>query len=393
MAKSRYPGISSYDLPTKGRMWECRYEAVAQDGIRRQKRKRGFRTEDEALRYQHEHSPRFGNKPRELVTSHTPLGDYLAQWIANMNDVSPNTLRNYRNRLAPISVQIGHIPLNRLSPSDLDDAYRIMRRQKQSASAVKYGHRVLKQALKRAVILEMINTNPCDRVTPPRVEEHHPDFWNQDEMQQFLDREIDHPEWGDFWAVLCETWMRIGEITDLRWKDIDSKQNTISVTHAVRRNENYQDESGPVKTAHGRRTIPVNRTLIERLLLRKVRMGSPKLTALVFPSAKTEAWIKPAVARKALVAACERAEVPVIGLHEVRHSGGSIAYVALVPLKLISQRLGHANTAFTEKMYVHLRNDDHKAAAEVIWGLIAPPRVRMCQIPIGSTDETRAATG
>lgn len=60
-------------------------------------------------------------------------------------------------------------------------------------------------------------------------------------------------------------------------------------------------------------------------------------------------------------------------LNEVRHSGGSIAYRAGIDIKTISERLGHSDAAFTARVYVHLDDAHHKAAADVFWRLIAPP--------------------
>jgi len=394
MARSRYPGIYSYLTPVGGqKLWGCRYDEPGKDGKRVQRNRRGFATQAEAIAYQRSRSDRHARGGGTVVSSGMPLDDYLESWLAGMVDISPNTRRNYVNRLRPLQQHVGHIPLNRLTPADLDGAYGTMRRQKQSASAVRYAHRILKQALRRAVVLDMIAANPCDRVTPPKAERHEPDTWTQAEMQAFLSAEIEHPVWGDFWAVLCETWLRVGEITDLRWADIDSKQNQIRISHAVRRNDALENESGPVKTDNGRRTIPVSRSLIERLLLRRMRLGNPKASALVFPAARTGSWIEAHVARKALVAACERAGVPVIGLHEVRHSGGSIAYLAGIDLKTISARLGHSDVAFTARTYVHLNDAHQKSAADVIWGLISPARVKLWQHSDGDDPESGVVTG
>ena len=47
------------------------------------------------------------------------------------------------------------------------------------------------------------------------------------------------------------------------------------------------------------------------------------------------------------------AELPALGLHGLRHTWGTAAYEAGEPLRAISEHLGHADTAITDRVYVH----------------------------------------
>jgi len=49
-----------------------------------------------------------------------------------------------------------------------------------------------------------------------------------------------------------------------------------------------------------------------------------------------------------------RADVPVIRLHDLRHTHGTLLVKDLVPVKVVSERLGHANIAFTIETYQHV---------------------------------------
>jgi integrase len=49
-----------------------------------------------------------------------------------------------------------------------------------------------------------------------------------------------------------------------------------------------------------------------------------------------------------------RAGVPVIRLHDLRHTHGSLMIKEGVPVKVVSERLGHANVAFTIETYQHV---------------------------------------
>lgn len=59
----------------------------------------------------------------------------------------------------------------------------------------------------------------------------------------------------------------------------------------------------------------------------------------------------------------KRAELPVIRLHDLRHSYATVALADGVPVKVVSQRIGHADVAVTPKVYAHVMPGDDRAAA------------------------------
>lgn len=58
-----------------------------------------------------------------------------------------------------------------------------------------------------------------------------------------------------------------------------------------------------------------------------------------------------------------RAGAPVIRLHHLRHSYATAALASDVPVKVVSQRLGHADVGVTLKVYAHVMPGDDGAAA------------------------------
>ena len=81
-----------------------------------------------------------------------------------------------------------------------------------------------------------------------------------------------------------------------------------------------------------------------------------------------------------LVARCE---LPRIRLHDLRHSHASILLKAGVPVKVVSERLGHANPAFTITVYQHVIPGMQVDAASVFSDLVAgvlPPAVPLSDV-------------
>ena len=76
------------------------------------------------------------------------------------------------------------------------------------------------------------------------------------------------------------------------------------------------------------------------------------------------------------------ADVPRIRVHDLSHSAASLMLRAGVPVKQISERLGHANVRIALDTYAHLMADDHDLAAEA-----------MSRILVGGTQEADTVTG
>lgn len=66
----------------------------------------------------------------------------------------------------------------------------------------------------------------------------------------------------------------------------------------------------------------------------------------------------------------ERHGVPRIRLHDLRHTWATLALAAGVPLKVVSERLGHATTAITADVYSHVTPTMGAEAAETVAGVI-----------------------
>jgi integrase len=65
------------------------------------------------------------------------------------------------------------------------------------------------------------------------------------------------------------------------------------------------------------------------------------------------AWQKSEQARP-MKAACIAARLTPLGFHQLRHTWASLAVMAGVPLLVVANNLGHADTRMVEKHYGHL---------------------------------------
>ncbi len=76
--------------------------------------------------------------------------------------------------------------------------------------------------------------------------------------------------------------------------------------------------------------------------------------------------VHPQVLTRRFQSITKRAGLPVVRLHDVRHSYATAALAAGVQVKTLSQRLGHADVAVTLRIYAHVLPGDDEAAAAIV---------------------------
>jgi integrase len=80
--------------------------------------------------------------------------------------------------------------------------------------------------------------------------------------------------------------------------------------------------------------------------------------------------LHPNVISRTFTRLAEKAELPAIRLHDLRHSYASAALTAGVGLKVVSERLGHASISITGDIYSHVSRDVDQSAADQVAAVI-----------------------
>ncbi len=131
------------------------------------------------------------------------------------------------------------------------------------------------------------------------------------------------------------------------------------------------------KTERSRRTIDLDAASIAALRAHRKRQAEEQLAALgAWPEDGPEAGLvftdevgrplRPAWVSRRFQALADRAELPRIRLHNLRHSAATLLLRAGMPAHVVSQRLGHASTSITMDVYAHALDDQCSDAAEAI---------------------------
>ena len=170
--------------------------------------------------------------------------------------------------------------------------------------------------------------------------------------------------------MLLTCGMRRGELLGLHWRDVDLSAARLTIRQ-TRGMVESRVEAGTPKTRSGARTIALDPATVAALKAWKSQQAADRLLmgdgwqdrdGLVVTEADGTP-VHPQVLSRRFKAAAKRAGLPVIRLHDTRHSYATAALAAGVPVKVLSQRLGHADVTVTLRIYAHVMPGDDEAAA------------------------------
>jgi integrase len=246
-----------------------------------------------------------------------------------------------------------------------------------SPKSVRYIHTILHKVLADAVDAGLLSQNLAARAKPPQPRAAKPAemrFWRPDELRRFLELVTGH-RLQAAWHLAAMTGMRRGEILGLRWRDIDFDSARVSIRQALV-SVAYEVVASTPKN-HQARVIDLDHQTRQRLhehrqnqKVEKAEWGAQYQDQdLVFCKGDGSP-IHPHTFSQAFERIVAKSGLPRIRLHDLRHTHATIALRAGVPVKVISERLGHETPAFTLKQYTHVIPGMQAEAASAVARLV-----------------------
>lgn len=307
-------------------------------------------------------------RPPEKIT----LGEYLERWLPTQRQpLAASSYSSYqRNIRLHVLPHIGSIPIQRLTPEDLDDLYAMLlangRHNKGggplNAKTVRHVHAVIHKALADAHRKGSVARNVADLADPPKISTHaRPKMkvWNAGELRRFFELIEGHDLYAAFY-VKANTGMRRGEVLGLTWRVVDFDNARLSVAQTVTAPD-YQLKVSDVKSAHSMRTIDLDeRTVAVLRSWRKRQLEIYMQTGVrtddsgfVFAKPNGDP-LHPDFFSQAFERLIAKMDLPRIRLHDLRHTHATLLLKEGVPPKVVSERLGHSSVAFTMQVYQHV---------------------------------------
>jgi integrase len=218
--------------------------------------------------------------------------------------------------------------------------------------------------------------NPALYVELPPENPKRPTPWTATQCSTFI-AAIQDDRLAPLYHLLITTGMRRGEAIGLRWSDVDLDRDLLVISQQITPVRG-RSEIGAPKTRKGARLVPLDPATVA--VLRAHREAQAReLTGLglawredglVFTREDATA-VMPDFVSKHFIALTRKAGLPRIRLHDLRHSHASMALEAGIDVKVVSERLGHSNTAITSDIYTHVSTAVGRAAALRIGELLA----------------------
>ncbi|HEU5376559.1 MAG TPA: site-specific integrase [Ktedonobacteraceae bacterium] len=298
---------------------------------------------------------------------------YLTHWLEDERRlrIALTTLMRYRSSLkVHIIPALGHIELSKLSREHVQSFYADLLDGGLAPASIRRVHSLLSSALKDAVRHEIIARNPCQYVTLPRGEDFQAKALTQEEAARLIEVARGHRLWFLILMAMT-TGARLGELLALRWVDLNEETGKLRIGRSVARVQGVGRIEKAPKTKSGRRPVRLPQVILRSLEAQRDYIRGVRLAAgpcwkdhdLVFPNRVGDHMDHWVVLRsfKQLV---EKAGLPVMRFHDLRHSAATLLLAAGVNVKVVQEMLGHADIRTTLGMYGHVLPDMQKDASD-----------------------------
>ncbi len=374
--------VRNYQLKTGEKRWAAivyRGKRVAKNGILQDAYRwiRGFHTQ-KAAQNELNKLLRSLDDGTYAEASKQTLAEFLERWLATVKpNLEAKTFERYKEIVdLNINPRLGAIQLTKLQPQQLSELYAWSatsgnRRTKSGLSprTVLHIHRLLRKALQQAVIWQVRPTNPAAMIQAPRAKDKEMKPVEEDRAGWLIEAAENTVLYLPILIALY-TGMRRGEILGLRWSDLDLDNARLTVTQSLGQTRAGIHFKKP-KNKKSNRTIALSETLIDAF--REHRQCQEKTKALfgpdypkhdlVLPLNDGTPW-PPDRFTDDYIAFTRRVTAREIRFHDLRHTHASELLRRGIPLKTVSQRLGHANPTVTLDIYAHVMSGDDEKAAE-----------------------------
>ncbi|MCZ7536243.1 MAG: site-specific integrase [Acidimicrobiia bacterium] len=307
------------------------------------------------------------NKRVDAVRSLT-FGAYLtSQWLPTKKlHLATSTYRGYeRNVHRHILPVLGRISVRRLRYQQIESLYEMLLHPETGrglAPKTAYEiHLIIRGALADAHRRGLVARNVALVARAPRqrsLQRIEGVSLTEDELRQLLRTAAGHRFFPIYWLTAM-TGMRRNEVLGLKWSDLDVKKQRLHLNRGLVA-VGYEVHQTRGKTRTARRAIELDDTTIAVLegwrayqAAEFAAVGIDPIDEWVFTDGGGEP-IHPHAVYEAFRRIVHNAGIPAMRFHDLRHTHGSLLIKEGVPVKVVSERLGHAHIAHTLETYQHV---------------------------------------
>ena len=339
--KGRYNIMPAYyDKTTK--KWYCKFYYMDFTNAKRQKLKRGFTSKREALDYERTFLVKYQADPTisfdDLVLAYL---DHAKQRVKEYT----YTKKEYMIS-SLVRPYFCNYPINKITNKAIETWHNELLKKEYSRSYIKLVHSELSAIFNYAIKYYGLSKNPASEIGSPNKgkEKQAMTIWTPVQFNEFI-KGINNPMYFALFNTLFYTGMRIGEALALTWDDISFEDHTISINKTYNR-INKKDVITSPKTRKSVRSITIFPYLEQILAEYKNGLYGSK-NGRIFDTQQANV-------RDFFKRYQNRTDLPVMRVHDLRHSHASLLIELGFNPVAISERLGHESVKMTLDTYSHL---------------------------------------
>jgi integrase len=349
----------------RGTTWNYIYYVTDErTGKKKQKYKSGYKTKKEAEIALAETNAKIFTGNYVEDRNYT-LKQYLEKWYKEfcLPRLAQNTLNGYRNNInLHIVPELGNKKLTEIKSSDIRYLYNKLS-EKLSPKSIQYVHRVLSKAFKDAINDDLILKNPCNGVSRPKLKKFNSGVYDIAQLKALMQviKNTDYELPILFSAMLG---LRRGEALGLRFSDINFDKSTACIRQQVTRIADPNDKNKSIwgikelKTEDSNRTIYVPDLVLDLIRKQQEKVESNQLkysesynNLSLICCRENGSFINPDTLDDMFKVLIKKASLPDIRFHDLRHSFATNLVELDIPLKVISNALGHSSVGITADIY------------------------------------------
>lgn len=340
--------------------WYVKFSYVDWKGNTRWTTKRGFKGKRAAEKYEREFKEKSRGTPDMTMSTFMDL--YLSDIKLHVRESTYVSRRSRMNRY--VLSELGNVKLSDLTPVMMRQwqnelAKKPIERYERplSASTIQTVRREFSAALNYAVRFYGLSDNPlrragkCEYTKPAAIDERH--IWGVTEFYKAMEQEK-REDLRCLFYLLFWGGFRIGEVLALCVDDFDFDAGTVHITKSL---SYLSHKISPTKTPSSVRVVTIPAPVLKMVQAYISRLDPVPSPLFTFAYGTAMFHLRQDAAA---------AGVPVIRIHDLRHSHASYLINRGVPITAVSHRLGHKNPSITLGIYSHFYKSSDQDIAEML---------------------------
>ncbi|MBP3960952.1 site-specific integrase [Gemmata sp. G18] len=294
------------------------------------------------------------------------VGEWLDMWLELIKpDKAAKTYVSDKWRVDKhLKPRIGTVKLRDLTVLIATQMLAAMAKDGRSDSERHKAGSLLRRATRSAVIYQQLPSYPLTGFKLPNVKPEEKQSLTAEQVRAFVAAAEDFDNLGHVIQLWVDAGLRSAEMLALEWGDFDPVAGTIRVCRSLELITNTVKEP---KTRKSRRTIKISASTVQELI--KTRPAGAKL---VVPNSDGGYFWQSNFMKKVFGPIRKEANLEWVTPYTFRHTMATLLLRAGVPVKVVSERLGHEDVMTTLRTYTHVMPGDQERAAAVMESVLVP---------------------